>query len=134
MPRGALVVNGVVVAVISAGSGAQPAYQLWNNQSADFVPDNFCNVGDTYNGSTFTYSASAVPPPITLNQFIEACTVLGFLPQLQTIIAGMTGTAQNAWNGTVPLNDTTVQSLRTASGMTVQQSLSFFKFAATLTP
>ena len=134
MARGALVANGVVVAVIDAASGPQTGYQLWGNQPVDFVPDIFCNVGDTYNGSTFTYSASAVPPPITINQFIEACAALGFAAQLAPLVAALTGTAASAWKNSLPLNDPTVQALRTASGMTVQQSLSFFKWAATLTP
>lgn len=132
MARGGLVVGGVVVAVISAAEGLNLNYQKFGSQTVAFVPDLFCNIGDTFNGTVFTYSSSAVPPPVTLNQFIEACTAIGILPQLQTVIAGLTGTALNAWNDSVPLSDTTVQAFRTAAGLTVQQSQSLFKYAASL--
>ena len=131
MARGGLVNSGgVCIAVISAAEGLNAAYQ---QGGIEFVPDNWCNVGDTWNGSVWTYS-TATPPPVTINQLLEACTIGGFLPQLQSAIATLTGTAKNAWSNSLTASDPTVIALATAAGITAQQGKSLLQFAATLPP
>lgn len=135
MARGGLVnSDGLCVAVITAANGLQLQYARQADGSwLSFVPDLFANVGDTWNGSVWAYS-TATPPPVTINQLVEAFAFAGFLPQLQAAIAALTGTSKNAWSNSITITDPTIIALGAQLGLTAQQGKSVLQFAATLPP
>lgn len=135
MARGGLVNSGgTCVAVITAASGLVVQYvQQADGTWLSFIPDAYANVGDHWTGSAWLYSSS-VAPGVTINQIKAAFTQAGFLSQLTTQIAALTGTALNAWNNSLVASDATIAAAATAAGLTTQQLKSLLQFAATLPP
>lgn len=135
MTRGGLVDNtNKCIAIIDAASGLNTNYMTGANGPITFAPDNFCNVGDSWNGSAFVYGA-AVPPAVTINQATTALTLSGLGSQLATAIAGATTAEQNLWSpGKVTSGDAVIQAVMTAAGLNLAQINDILRYANTLPP
>ena len=133
MARGGLVNSGGVCIAVTQAADALDAHYSKDAAGAwvAFVPDLFCNIGDAWNGSAWTYS-TATPPPVSIAQIYAAFAYAGYAPALQTAVSSLTGTAYNAWANNITAADPTVVALASALGLTAQQGRSILQFAATL--
>lgn len=132
MARGGLIDNtNKCIAIIDAASGLNSQYQRVGNSWITFAPDNFCNIGDSWNGSTFVYG-SAVPPAVTVNQATAALTLSGFGSQLATAIAGAATAEKSLWSPPqITSGDAVIAAVQTAAGLTLAQINNILRYAGT---
>jgi hypothetical protein len=135
MARGALVDAGVVVSVFEAAEGLNLQYARdAGGARMAFVPDALAQVGDLWNGTSFTYLQ--VPTSVTMLQARLAIDAAGLTSAVAAAIAGQSQFVQDSWNYATTVNrtDPVVNSLGAALGLTSAQLDHLFQQAAQLGP
>ena len=131
MTRGALVSSGVVIAVTDAADGLNLHYQTdADGNWVAFVPDATADVGDSWDGSSFTYQH--VPQTVTMLQARLAIDNAGLARAVAAAIATQPQAIQDAWNFSTTVNrtDALISSIGASLGLTSAQIDALFRAAS----
>lgn len=93
MARGAVVENGAAISIIDAASDFDPNY---GGPGVAFVPDDFAQIGDLWDGSVWTYLQD--PSSVTALQFRLALNLAGLRTSVEAYMASAPQDVKDWWN------------------------------------